>query len=389
MADPASDAKASLLVFSDDWGRHPSSCQHLISQLLDTYPVTWVNTIGTRRPSLNLETLRRAAEKLRQWLRPLPMALGHGPANPRVCNPRMWPSFRSRFDRWLNRRLLLRSLGPLVAAELRPMTALTTIPLVADLLGRLPVARWVYYCVDDFSQWPGLDQKTLARMEEALLDRVDVVLAVSETLQEKLAQRGRQAHLLTHGVDSDFWQVKGCVQPVPSLQGLQRPLLAFWGLVDRRLDLEFVRRLAHDLTEGTIVLVGPESDPDPQLSTLPRVTRVPRVEFELLPPIAQEAAVLIMPYVDQPVTHAMQPLKLKEYLATGKPAVVRDLPATRVWGDCLDLADTPEAFSRAVRERLVTGTPPTQAAARRRLKDETWACKAVQFRHWALGEQAE
>jgi len=52
------------------------------------------------------------------------------------------------------------------------------------------------------------------------------------------------------------------------------------------------------------------------------------------------ADVIIMPYADRPVTRAMQPLKLKEYLATGKPVVVRNLPATRGWTDCLDLADT-------------------------------------------------
>src|SRR4051794_13289727 len=48
-----------LLVFSDDWGRHPSSCQHLVRNLLDQYNVTWVNTIGTRTPRLNVATLRR------------------------------------------------------------------------------------------------------------------------------------------------------------------------------------------------------------------------------------------------------------------------------------------------------------------------------------------
>ena len=40
-------AETSFLVFADDWGRHPSSCQHLIRQLLARYPVLWVNTIGT------------------------------------------------------------------------------------------------------------------------------------------------------------------------------------------------------------------------------------------------------------------------------------------------------------------------------------------------------
>ena len=30
--------RPTLLVFSDDWGRHPSSCQHLIKRLKKTLP---------------------------------------------------------------------------------------------------------------------------------------------------------------------------------------------------------------------------------------------------------------------------------------------------------------------------------------------------------------
>jgi hypothetical protein len=91
-----------------------------------------------------------------------------------------------------------------------------------------------------------------------------------------------------------------------------------------------------------------------------------------------------MPYADLPVTRAMQPLKLKEYLATGRPAVVRDLPANRPWADCLDVAASPEAFSEAVRRRLETGLPPEQAAARARLAGESWAEKARLLERWAL-----
>src|SRR5205814_357991 len=122
-----------------------------------------------------------------------------------------------------------------------------------------------------------------------------------------------------------------------------RPLVVFWGVIDRRMDVALVRRLAADLPQATIVLVGPEADPDPGLAAVPRVVRTGPVPLEELPAVARAAAVLIMPYADLPVTRAMQPLKLKEYLATGKPAVVTDLPAVRPWADCMDLADSPEA----------------------------------------------
>src|SRR5207253_4130338 len=140
-----------------------------------------------------------------------------------------------------------------------------------------------------------------------------------------------------------------------------------WGVIDRRMDAGAVQRLAGDLEQGTIVLVGPQADPDPKLLRCPRVVRLPAVPFALLPRLAREAAVLIMPYADLPVSRAMQPLKLKEYLATGLPVVVRDLPANREWADCLDLVDSPETFSRAVLTRLATGIPREQRAARARL----------------------
>jgi len=299
----------------------------------------------------------------------------------------MWPWFSTKLGRAVNRRLLLRRLTPLIESLPNPPVAVTTLPVVSELIGLLPVRRWVYYCVDDFGLWPGLDQATLRLMEGRLIERADEVVAVSTTLQQKLAKSGRRATLLTHGVEQDFWALPK-PETIPELEGLKRPLIAFWGVLDRRMDVSFVRRLADDLVEGTIVVVGPESNPDPALASIPHVVRIPPVDFGKLPGVAREAAVLVMPYADLPVTRAIQPLKLKEYLATGKPTVVRDLPATREWADCLDLADTPESFSRAVRSRLETGLPEEQRLARQRLAAESWAEKAQLFERLVLAESA-
>jgi glycosyltransferase involved in cell wall biosynthesis len=378
-------ANPPLLVFADDWGRHPSSCQHLIRHLLGRYDVYWVNTIGTRSPRLNIATLTRALEKVRHWLRPR-AAGAETEQNPalHVVNPRMWPWFGSRFSRWVNRKLLVRQLNHLLRGLPTPPVAITTLPIVADLIGELPVRRWVYYCVDDFGQWPGLDQVPLRRMDDLVIASADVRIAVSETLQERIGSRGKTAHLLTHGVDLDFWTATDAPRTISALEGLERPLVVFWGVIDRRMDVSFIQRLASDLTAGTIVLAGPQADPDPALFTSGRVVSVGSLPFEQLPYLAREAGVLIMPYADLPVTRAIQPLKLKEYLATGRPVVVRGLPATRDWGDCLDLADTPELFSGAVQRRLAEGMPAAQVQARTRLSTETWDEKSRAFEQWAL-----
>jgi glycosyltransferase involved in cell wall biosynthesis len=296
----------------------------------------------------------------------------------------MWPWFRSRFDRRLNRALLMHQLTAALRPLPAPPVAITTIPIVADLIGRLPALRWVYYCVDDFSAWPGLDHAPLRRMEEELVKRADVLVAVSETLRQKLAGMGREPHLLTHGVDLDFWRSPNPAACVPQLSGLERPLVVFWGVIDPRMDLRALERLAAGLERGTVVLAGPEEGLGPAALSLHRVVRLGPLPFDHLPVLAREASVLIMPYADLPVTRAIQPLKLKEYLATGKPVVVRDLPATRDWADCADVVGSPEAFAEAVRLRLRTGLLAPQEKARARLAGESWAEKARQLERWVL-----
>lgn len=380
-AAPACGRPSRLLVFADDWGRHPSSCQHLVRELLPEFPVLWVNTIGTRKPRLDLATVRRGLEKVRSWRRPreaLPSAPVARPANLTVLDPWMWPYFTRRHDRWLNRRLLTRAIAPLLAGD-EPVTAITTLPITADLVGRLPVARWIYYCVDNFSQWPGLDGRTLEGMERELVARVDAIVAAGRVLQARMEALGRTAHLLTHGVDIAHFAAACALDGAALWPELERPLVVFWGLIDRRLDLAWLEKLSQALTRGTILLVGPTQDPDPRLAQLPRVCLRPALPYAELPQLAAAASVLVMPYADLPVTRAMQPLKLLEYLATGRPVVVRDLPAVAEWRDALDACASAEAFAAAVLERLESGLPAAQQSARARLAEESWSAKARQF----------
>ena len=406
MAEPSNTR---LIVFSDDWGRHPSSCQHLIRRLLARYPTLWVNTIGTRMPGLSLEDLGKAVKKLRQWI--LPGDRGGAaqvlPANLTVIGPRMWPGFRTPRQRRFNARMIAKAvhrvLGPRTPGERR--IAITTIPITADLVGPptqdrlasvgnagLDVDDWVYYCVDDFSVWPGLDAGVMRSMEAEQVTRVHRLVAVSDTLVTHLSAMGRKAELLTHGIDLSHWTrgstPTGKSRPLPdSWRSLARPIYLFWGVVDARLDTAWCRALASHVAGtggGTVMLVGPQQSPDPELARLASeggVVRMPGpASYDDLPAMAAAADALVMPYADLPVTRAMQPLKFKEYLASGRPAIVRELPATKGWEDCADVTRTAEEFVKACTHRAAHGVDESQTAARSsRLASESWDTKAEQF----------
>ena len=172
--------------------------------------------------------------------------------------------------------------------------------------------------------------------------------------------------LLTHGVDVEMWRTPATDSRIsPGWPADDKPIAMFWGLIDERLDHGWVASLCID-SSCRFVLAGPKANDLPggyvdhgghPMLISPEPIELGRIALGDLPAHAASAQVLVMPYIDAPVTRAMQPLKLKEYLATMKPVVVRDLPATRDWADCCDLASSAEQFVALVMERAKTGTP--------------------------------
>lgn len=380
-AETGSVPQRHLVVFADDWGRHPSSAQHLVRHLLDDHNVSWVNTIGTRAPRLTAATMRRIAGKLGQWIRS-DRVVPEG-KTPRICAPLMYPGFRTAWQRNLNATLLARFMHESLP-NLADSVVVSSIPIVADLPDRVRARRWVYYCVDDFSAWPGLDSQSLRAMERKFVARADRIIAAGENLAQRIRLFGRRADVISHGIDPDHWRR---AEPRSALlAGLARPIFLYWGLIDKRLDMVYLRTLDAAMGGGTIALVGPEQDPAPELATLAHVHRLGAAPYEALPQLAAGADTLILPYADLEVTRAMQPLKLKEYLATGRPVVSSSLPALAGWEDCLDASGSGGEFARLALLRAGTGTPEQQLVARGRLRSEGWDAKAAVFAELLFGE---
>jgi glycosyltransferase involved in cell wall biosynthesis len=336
-----------------------------------------------------MRTAERIIEKFNHWSTPATLVSSKtenpenlDPYSLRVLSPRMWPSFSNPIARKFNSLQLTRALTPEIEKLNTPPTAITTLPIVADLVDKLPVKNWIYYCVDDFSVWPGYDGKTMGEMERRLIPKMHATIAASESIAQRLALLGKSPTLITHGVDLELWnnRIANFKQKNPFLKNIQAPFIVFWGVIDKRMDVEWLAALSQALESqqrsGSIILFGPQEDPDSRLKDLPRVFLRPSVAYDKLPSIAAHADVLIMPYGNIPATRAMQPLKLKEYLATGLPVVVRELPSTRNWADACDVCSTQQQFVDVVLARLTSKKDNDQLKARSRLKAETWHAKA-------------
>lgn len=377
------------VVFSDDWGRHPSSSQHLIKCLLPHTKVIWVNTIGLRTPQITVYDLKRALEILKRWVFPQKKNLDSQTllTSPhlQVISPFMFPFYGSRIFKKINDHFLLRAILKATHSvrSTKKLIHLTTIPITAKIASSPIWDKRVYYCVDDFAHWPGIDGSIMRKLETQLLKVCDITLVVSEALYQARKPLCSKIHLLTHGVEvSHFSQVDPHLPSPDIFKHLSKPILGFFGLIDARLDQEIVLELAHSFPQATLLLLGPIDIEIGALKQFQNIVLPGAIPYPLLPQYASQFDVCILPYKINENTHNINPLKLKEYLATLKPVVSTPLKEAQKLAPYLTLADKSEfvkSVQTALEKKDSTTFSPDQLSLEDFLRGETWQAKAHTF----------
>jgi glycosyltransferase involved in cell wall biosynthesis len=374
-----------MVVFGEDWGRHPSSTQHLIRRLAADSPVLWVNSIGLRRPQLTVRDLKRAAGKLFGCTRSaqsdgsvsgtLPTPDGRAPtskpANLTVASPLVVPWPGSRLAYAANRALLGSQLRPMLAARgiSRPILW-TSLPTALPALGHLGERAVVYYCGDDFGALAGVDHAPVLAMEQALVAKADLIFAASETLAARFPPS--KTLLVPHGADITLFS--NSVPPAPDLPR-DRPVAGFYGSLADWIDVELLAAVAQALPDWQFVFIGAIETDVGLLRGCPNVTLLGPRAHHALPAYAQHWQASLLPFRDCAQIRACNPLKLREYLAAGRPVISTPFPALSGYRDVVCVVDGRDAFVAALRSTLTR--PDRTSEQRARVSLETWEARAA------------
>ena len=384
MNNPAAEPTSAFIVFSDDWGEHPSSCQHLFRHIAADHVVLWVNTIGMRSPRLAWSDVRKAWRKISKMLGGGRAARRADTDSPRplrlsVSQPFMLPFSSIGAIRWFNRRSVLRTVRRAAATlGVKKPVVVSTVPNACDYVGELGAARVVYYCVDDFTQWPGLEHDLVQAMERQLIVRSDVLIATSQALYRKLAVEARPLHLLTHGVDIAHFSREAHAEHA-CLASIRKPRAGYFGLFDERSDAVLIAAVAQASPDISFVFTGPVATETSALQRCPNVHFTGSVAYAELPALVKGLDVLFIPYLVNDFTASISPLKLKEYLVTGRPVIATPMPEALALREHLAIAATAEEWSAALRGALQTDVPARKAAMQRAMRGESWSEKARTF----------
>src|SRR5262249_32829278 len=84
-----------------------------------------------------------------------------------------------------------------------------------------------------------------------------------------------------------------------------------------------------------------------------------------------------IPFRRIPLTEATNPVKLFEYLATGKPIVARNLPELEAYGDVVSLYDTPDEFVHNLELAVADASADASTHRVEVAKRNTWAMRGA------------
>jgi glycosyltransferase involved in cell wall biosynthesis len=245
--------------------------------------------------------------------------------------------------------------------------------------------RKVYYCVDDFTHWHGINGRAIHRLEQETLDACDLMIATSTAILEARSAFVSASTLLTHGVDLGHFS-RAAPDLSSPLAALPHPLVGMFGIFDRRVDGQALKAAARLSPQATFVVLGPVVDRDPgEFRDVPNLHFSGAVPYSDLPKHVPHFDLCVLPYVVDEFTRNISPLKHKEYLATGKPVIASPLPEAVRLAEYVTLAGSDD-FPRAVASALATIKSGTFADSihlrpglESFLRSQSWEAKAKRF----------
>jgi len=372
----------SIICFGgeDWWYHHPHSKAHLMRKFARAgNKVIFVNSISMGLPALaHKDLLPRIKRKLGSYSK-LARQTEEGIT---VVSPASLPFF-GRIARRINRRLLGAQIKRLATNRgLTNPILWIAIPTAADMIGTLDESVVVYHVSDKYdanTMDHATDPALIRRLHEQAIDAADLIFYSGRKLFTEATRGIERSHLLEQGVEYDHWRHvnDGTMEVAAEIARIPRPRLGYFGAVEPWLvDQELIKRASQQRPEWHWIFIGNRSR-GLEIEELPNVHFLPPVPYQELPSYAAGFDVCVLPWeTEQSFTSYGSAIKVREYLATGKPVVISPLPEYEPMRDVLRIARTRDDFIRLIEDALHENDAAAAAMRQAAVSSGTWDARA-------------
>jgi glycosyltransferase involved in cell wall biosynthesis len=373
----------SIICFGgeDWWYHHPHSKNHLMRRFARAgNKVIFVNSISMGlAPMKSGEVLPRIKRKLKSYAK-LARTTEEGIT---VVSPAVVPFFGSRAAAATNRRLLTAQISSLAKRRQmeRPILWIA-IPTAVEVVGCLNEQLVIYHVSDKYdanTMDHATDPAFIRKLHERAIDAADLVFYSSRKLFAEAERGCEKSHLLEQAVDFDHWSViaSGQVVVADEVQRIPHPRIGYFGAVEPWLiDQELIKQASRERPGWNWIFIGNKSR-GLDIEELANVHFLPPVSYEELPRYAAGFDVCVLPWnTEVPFTSYGSAIKVREYLASGKPVVISPLPEYESMKDVLRIGRSREQFLNLVDEALHENDAEQVKARQDAVRDGTWDARA-------------
>ena len=188
----------------------------------------------------------------------------------------------------------------------------------------------VYECVDDHSEYPFNEKikDKIIEVEKKLIDQSDLLSVTSRYLLAKKKHLHANHILTPNGVDFNLFHSAmdaGTAMPA-DIAAIKSPVILYVGAVMEWFDYDLLIKIAAHNKDWNIVLIGPQTINHDLFKPHSNIHVLGVKHQSKLPGYLKKSTVCIIPFLVNDLVKGVNPLKLYEYLAAGKPIVSTALP---------------------------------------------------------------
>jgi|GEM_PF-291975 len=244
-----------------------------------------------------------------------------------------------------------------------------------DLAKKVPNTIKTYDCMDHHEGFGNVPEKLIA-IEKSMLAESDFVIVTSTWLEDFAKDYNKNIVTVRNACEYQHF----CNLPESRYVDSEgRKIIGYYGAIAEWFDVEIIKDLAQKHPEYLILLVGADTaGAQQQLSEYKNIIFTGEVPYASLPYYLYAFDVCLLPFQVIPLTLATNPVKVYEYLSSGKPVVCIDLPEISQFGDLVFKASNSSEFTLQVARALEkkSNTEKIIAARKKFAAEQTWDHRA-------------